>query len=115
MSDEKDYAPAFWARERKNKYGEMELRVTLTEEFLAWARHRLTVPMDAPPTAKQTVKLLIRRKKDTSDKTKPTHYAMLDTWKPGDHRDYPPTSHARHAPQPAGRGMSVDDEDGIPF
>jgi len=76
MSEQKQYAPAYWVRERTNKFDEVELRVSVGAEFLDWARQHADL--------KGYTNIIVRRKRDTSDTTKPTHYAVLDTWKPGD-------------------------------
>ena len=75
-SEQKQYAPAYWVRERTNKFDEVELRVSVGAEFLEWAQQHADV--------KGYTNLIVRRKRDTSDPSKPTHYAVLDTWRPGD-------------------------------
>lgn len=75
---EKNYAPAFWVRERETKFG-TEMRVSLTDEFLQWARTNAD--------AKGYTNILIKRKRDTSDPKKPTHYGVLDDWKPSQKRE----------------------------
>ncbi|MEK9723285.1 MAG: hypothetical protein VW405_07350 [Rhodospirillaceae bacterium] len=76
MREQKEYAPAFWVRERTNKFKEVELRVGVGAEFLEWARQHADL--------KGYTNVIVRKKRDTSDPAKPTHYAVLDTWKPGD-------------------------------